>query len=740
MSLRFAPVLLFAGAAVHVHALGLGSTQGQAVIGQTLRIEIPLLDAGEGLSVECFSILRGADGIPSEHRLRDWHFHFETAGGAPRLVLTTATPGHQPIIEFRLAVGCGYNLQRDYSLLPVAPQALGARGQSRLAHRWRVGGWDEVAHSLESTATSSGRPSGRTDRKTGRGRAGDGERARSGGSARCAAHTRPADHSRAAGAHQGRCAEWQAGGRERSSRTRRGDTLTGVDAARARELVGQLGEMLDRQSAQQAEMVGRIGELERALAELAHLLAEGEQRAQAREAQWQQMQQLSMQPRKASENQSALARLRWRSAGGEETPDQATDGSGSGGAPASASGKASAQGVSAAEAIWQRTADTPSLEAATAFPSPVAPARAASSTAQPSAIVKPVLDFTAAMAARSPSASRGAASPSLAHGEVGTKAGESAVSARVSLPEAGNAALAGNVDVSSTAVAPIGHASFDGERSAEKAHLDAPQVMDFVLPEPAGGPGAAPEAAVISSDVPTDTATCIDVAASAGSSLLPSPAAERSTSLAGAAVEPELLLPETAIVTVPDSTRERASETLLPDSEFELPTPADQPTPQPATKAHAAEGAAEVPVSMDEALQLVDIMMSPGLVDSAAQALAEHIATSPRQSLHYWFRLLDVDRARGKREDFGYWAQQLRLSFNVDASSWESREGRSLIDYPHIVANLCACWGTAEAVVYLRRLLDDHRDGTRTGFPHPVAEEILLLIAIAADEPTEPVV
>jgi hypothetical protein len=38
-------------------------------------------------------------------------------------------------------------------------------------------------------------------------------------------------------------------------------------------------------------------------------------------------------------------------------------------------------------------------------------------------------------------------------------------------------------------------------------------------------------------------------------------------------------------------------------------------------------------------------------------------------------------------------------------------------------------------VTFLQTLLLDNRDGTRAGFPLPVAEEILLLIAIQSSQP-----
>lgn len=168
-------------------------------------------------------------------------------------------------------------------------------------------------------------------------------------------------------------------------------------------------------------------------------------------------------------------------------------------------------------------------------------------------------------------------------------------------------------------------------------------------------------------------------------------------------------------------------ESLLPDLVFELPSSQPEAT---AESVSLADGDGEV-ATRDEALQLVDIMLSLGLIDSAAQALVEHISANSQQSLHYWLRLLDIYHQTGKQEDFDHWAQEFRRSFNVDTSEWDQQEGRSLMDFPHIVATLCDQWGTPEVAEYLETLLNDHCDGTRAGFPRSVAEEILLLIQLA---------
>ena len=78
---------------------------------------------------------------------------------------------------------------------------------------------------------------------------------------------------------------------------------------------------------------------------------------------------------------------------------------------------------------------------------------------------------------------------------------------------------------------------------------------------------------------------------------------------------------------------------------------------------------------------------------------------------------------------------RLRQKFNLQAPSWEEGAAiaglRSLEDYPHIVDQLTAIWGTRTGRDYLHRLLHDNRAGQRTGFPLEVVEEILLLQHVA---------
>jgi outer membrane murein-binding lipoprotein Lpp len=144
----------------------------------------------------------------------------------------------------------------------------------------------------------------------------------------------------------------------------------------------------------------------------------------------------------------------------------------------------------------------------------------------------------------------------------------------------------------------------------------------------------------------------------------------------------------------------------------------------------------EVPDPAKAAIELANIMTSMGLTESAAQTLVDHIRENPRQSLQHWLKLLELHRINGKREDFERSTQELRQHFNVQAEEWGSTAGASrgtIETYPHIRAQITKLWRDTGCVKYLHSLLMDNREGTRAGFPLPVAEEILLLIAVQSD-------
>lgn len=155
-----------------------------------------------------------------------------------------------------------------------------------------------------------------------------------------------------------------------------------------------------------------------------------------------------------------------------------------------------------------------------------------------------------------------------------------------------------------------------------------------------------------------------------------------------------------------------------------------RPGRPPAGQTPALEEVAPV---HDQALELADVMLSMGLAHGAAQTLEEHVRHHPRQALLHWLKLLEIYRRSGMQEQFEESAQGLRQQFNVQAFAWADDGAATparIEDYSHITERIIELWPTPACGDYLQRLLEDNRGGTRTGFPAPVAEEILLLLRL----------
>lgn len=136
--------------------------------------------------------------------------------------------------------------------------------------------------------------------------------------------------------------------------------------------------------------------------------------------------------------------------------------------------------------------------------------------------------------------------------------------------------------------------------------------------------------------------------------------------------------------------------------------------------------------SGDQALELAEIMLSMGLGHGATQTLTEQIRNEPKQALRHWLKLLDIYRKNGQQEEFERSAEELRLHFNVRPEDWHAQPGtiQTLENFPHIAKRLAELWGKPDCLVYMKNLLDDNRGGARSGFPQPVAEELLMLTSV----------
>lgn len=106
-------------------AIGLGLPLGTPMLGQPLRIEVPLLLApGERLpSADCVRLAMPSESADRQFFPRNARVAIESSG-SPRVVIVSSSPVNEPLIEFRLVIGCGNSFGRDFLVLTNPPDPI----------------------------------------------------------------------------------------------------------------------------------------------------------------------------------------------------------------------------------------------------------------------------------------------------------------------------------------------------------------------------------------------------------------------------------------------------------------------------------------------------------------------------------------------------------------------------------------------------------------------------------------
>lgn len=108
--------------AATVHALGLGEVQGNTQIGQPLSIQIPLLGSeSRRVEANCVSLLPLAADGGVERALVSSRVSVVSSPASASLLIASRERLSQPVIGFQIRIGCGFQLTRDYQLLPGPP-------------------------------------------------------------------------------------------------------------------------------------------------------------------------------------------------------------------------------------------------------------------------------------------------------------------------------------------------------------------------------------------------------------------------------------------------------------------------------------------------------------------------------------------------------------------------------------------------------------------------------------------
>jgi len=204
---------------------------------------------------------------------------------------------------------------------------------------------------------------------------------------------------------------------------------------------------------------------------------------------------------------------------------------------------------------------------------------------------------------------------------------------------------------------------------------------------------------------------------------------------------------------VPSFAQASGASLALPTGEATTPVP----TPETLSATDDKHDLQLKHIEMDEAgdyntvMELAEIMVSFGRIKGAIQALEEFLENEPSAALAPWLKLLEIYRMNDMREEFEASSAKLKAHFNVSPTAWDSageclkesiamagekdlsietllEKLPTIVATPHLKENIQNVWDSPDGMDYLKNLLSDTRDGSRDGFPLPLARELLFLI------------
>lgn len=130
-----------------------------------------------------------------------------------------------------------------------------------------------------------------------------------------------------------------------------------------------------------------------------------------------------------------------------------------------------------------------------------------------------------------------------------------------------------------------------------------------------------------------------------------------------------------------------------------------------------------------------EVFLLLGRMDMAIGVLRHYVEAHDAAPAHVWMSLLDVLHAQGLRQEFEKLAAEIRERFNVALPTWEganahSNELTGLEHFPHLFAKITAHWNSPDCLDYVRGLIQDNRNGERSGFHLEAFRELLMLIGV----------
>ena len=178
-----------------------------------------------------------------------------------------------------------------------------------------------------------------------------------------------------------------------------------------------------------------------------------------------------------------------------------------------------------------------------------------------------------------------------------------------------------------------------------------------------------------------------------------------------------------------------------PQTVNELPGEADGKSSPPSVTDDVEE--------IEQPVELANIMIVYGQLQSAIEVLMNFVEAHPRESLRSSLRLLELLKQAELCNEFEALAGQLPARFNVERPCWENVQvpavgtdlpAEDCVHWrpadliarlpPHIQGQVVGLWGTRKCLDFLRRLLLDNRGGARKGFRLAETQAILKLVKL----------
>jgi len=130
-----------------------------------------------------------------------------------------------------------------------------------------------------------------------------------------------------------------------------------------------------------------------------------------------------------------------------------------------------------------------------------------------------------------------------------------------------------------------------------------------------------------------------------------------------------------------------------------------------------------------------EVFLMMGRPDVAIKVLRDYLNVEPDCKAYVWFKLLDIYHVQDMREPFDGLAQEIRTRFNVALPTWDTSRAEAelrhgLEHFPNLLAKISLCWNDPSGLDYLQGLMQDNRQGGRTGFHEDAFRDLLLLFDV----------